>query len=161
MKFKGIQKTFKYTQLNNGAIEKIFPLLCPIREKDWIEGWDCKMIHSTSGLIEKDCVFTTSPREKIESVWHVTHYDQQTHKIEFLRFTPSENVAKITIELEEINKQNTRACISYQYTALCEKQNTLLNSNMEQLFLESMTWWEKSINYYLKTGNMLKKKKGY
>ena len=39
--------------------EKIFPLLCPTCEYDWIDTWKCRMIYSDSGHAELDCVFKT------------------------------------------------------------------------------------------------------
>ena len=157
MSFKGIQKTCTYTQINNGSIEEVFPLLCPVREMDWLDGWDYKMIHSNSGLIEKDCVFTTPHHGELETVWQVTQYDKTTYAIEFLRVTPKENVVKINIQLEEMSEQQTRVLIDYQYTALNKAQNEFINKELEQSFNKSMKWWEKSINYYLENGKMLKK----
>ena len=159
MKFKGIQQTHSYTQINNGNIEQVFPLLCPVREKDWLDGWDYKMIHSESGLIEKDCIFTTPNNGKLETIWHVTQYDKLNYKIEFLRLTPAENVVKINIQLEKINKQQTKAMIEYQYTALNEEQNKFIETELKQSFTDSMKWWEKAINHYLETGKMLIKDK--
>ncbi len=157
MDFKGMQRTFSYTQTNNGSIEKVFPLLCPVRETDWLNGWKYRMIHSISGLIEKDCIFTTPHHGEFETVWHVTQYDALNHKIEFLRVTPGENAVKINIQLERTNKQQTKAIIDYQYTALNEEQNEFINMGLEQSFIEAMKWWEKSINHYLAYGTMLKK----
>ena len=57
MSFNAVQKTLTFKQLNNAEPEKVFPLLCPVREKDWLDGWNYKMIYSKSGLIEKNCVF--------------------------------------------------------------------------------------------------------
>lgn len=157
MKFTGDQKTLNFTQLNTGRVEDVFPLLCPVREKDWLDDWEYHMIHSLSGVIEKDCVFTTPHHGKFETVWHVTQYDRANHMIEFLRVTPTENVVRINIQLEEIDECQTRTLISYQYTALSEKQNKFIENDLEKSFLESMHWWEKSINHYLKTGVPLKK----
>ena len=36
---KAIQKTFTFNQLNEGTPEQVFPLLCPVREKDWLDGF--------------------------------------------------------------------------------------------------------------------------
>ena len=156
MEFKGIQKTLNYTQLNTGKINEVFPLLCPVREKDWLDGWDFQMIYSQSGLAEKDCVFTTPHHGKYDTVWHITQYDQSNRKIEFLRVTPSENVVRINIELEESGTQQTSTKISYQYTSLSEEVNRFIEADLEISFLKSMVWWEKAINHYLKTGEMLK-----
>lgn len=57
--FKGIRKTLSHSQQLNGTKEQIFPLLCPIREYDWIENWSCDLIYSDSGFAECDCVFRT------------------------------------------------------------------------------------------------------
>ncbi len=157
MSFDGIQKTFTYKQINTGNVDDVFPLLCPFREKDWLEDWDYKMIHSNSGLVEKDCVFTTQYNEEKETVWHVTQYDKESYLIEFSRVTPGENVVRINIELKPIDNETTEANISYQYTALNEKQNSYIENGLAEQFEVSMRWWEKAINYYLATGVMLKK----
>ena len=144
-------------QTNNGNIDQVFPLLCPVRELDWLDGWNYKMIHSNSGLIEKDCVFATPHHGDFETIWYVTQYDKSNYKIEFVRVTPNENVVKINIQLEKINEQQIRTIIDYQYTALNEEQNKFINEKLKQSFNESMEWWEKAINHYLKTDKMLKK----
>jgi len=157
MSFVTAQKTFTCTQINTGNIKEVFPLLCPVREKDWIDGWNCKMIHSISGLIEKNCVFTTKHHGDLETIWHVTQYDKENYSIEFLRVTLNENTVRINIHLEKIDESNTKTHISYLYTILGIYQVKEKMSQIEQSFLESMTYWEKAINYYLKTGKMLKK----
>jgi hypothetical protein len=156
--FKGIQRTFNHTQINEGNIDDVFPLLCPVREKDWLEGWDYTMVKSVSGLIEKNCVFTTPHRGELDTIWYVTRYDPGKYKIEFLRVTPGENVVRINIELEPVSEDRTRAFISYQYTALNEAQNRFIMEELVQSFTDSMTWWEKAINHYLTTGEKLRRK---
>ena len=157
MEFRGTQRTHNYTQINYGNIEDVFHLLCPVREKDWLDGWDYTMIQSKSGVIEKDCVFTTPHHGEFETIWHVTQHDKLNYKVEFLRITPEENVVRINIRLKRIDEQQTKVFIDYQYTALNENQNNFINTELEQTFIESMQWWEKAINHYLETGEMLKK----
>lgn len=151
------QKTFSYTQINTRNIKEVFPLLCPVREKDWIDGWNYKMIHSISGLIEKNCVFVTEHHGKLETVWHVTQYDKKNYAVEFLRVTPKENTVRINIQLEKINEKTTKCCISYMYTILTKKDTANKMNQIEQSFFDAMTYWEKAINYYLTTGKILKK----
>lgn len=155
MKFKGIQKTLTFDQVNNATPDKIFPLLCPEREKEWLDGWDYKMVYSQSGFIEQDCVFTTVHRSEVETVWQVTQYDPEKFEIEFLRVTPNENVVKINVKLTAENGDKTNAHISYQYTALNEQQNEFIKYKLEDNFSESMLWWETAINHFLKTGEKL------
>ena len=155
--FKGTQRTFKRTQVNNGPIDKVFRLLCPVREKDWIDGWEYNLIHSESGYAEKDCVFTTPHHSQHKSVWHITIHDKINHHIELIRTTPGENTVRINIQLENIGQNQTKTEIQYMYTALSDYGNDFIENDMEQNFENSMNWWEKSINHYLETGEKLKK----
>ncbi|MTI87955.1 MAG: hypothetical protein FH748_08310 [Balneolaceae bacterium] len=157
MEFRGKQKICYYTQLNYGSRDDVFPLLCPVREKDWLDGWDFTMIHSESGLIEQDCVFTTPHHGEFETTWHVTQHDSKEYLIEFLRVTPRENVVRINITLHKVAENETEVHISYQYTALTEEQNHFIKNELEHSFEESMHWWEQAINHYLETGKMLRK----
>ena len=155
MEFETVQKTFTCVQINTGNIKEVFPLLCPVREKDWIDGWNYKMIKSISGLIEENCVFTTEQHGKLETVWYVTQYDKENYKIEFIRVTPIENTVRINIELEKIDSITTKSHISYVYTILDKKDIVTKIKEIEQSFSDSMNYWEKAINHYLKTGKML------
>ena len=152
-----MQRTLAYTQINNDSMDRVFPLLCPIREKEWLDGWDCKMIHSHSGLIEQDCVFTTVQHGNQETIWYVTQYDHQRNSIEFLRVTPHENIVKINILCEGIGEKQTKVQITYQYSGLSSDQNSYIETDLEKDFESSMIWWEKAINHYLSTGLMLKR----
>ena len=51
--------TREYRQTINATPEKMFPLLCPVREADWLDGWRYNMIYSESGLVEEGAVFST------------------------------------------------------------------------------------------------------
>ena len=157
MSFNAVQKTLTFKQINGAVPEKVFPLLCPVREQDWLDGWDYKMIYSKSGLIEKNCVFSTSHPREMDTIWYVSRHNPKKFEVEFLRVTPKENVVRINIKLTPVENDKTEAEIAYQYTGLNEKQNEYINNELESKFEESMRWWEKSINHYLETGSLLKK----
>ncbi|GET22455.1 hypothetical protein [Prolixibacter denitrificans] len=157
MEFQGIQVSKTYQQINLAAPKEVFPLLCPVREKDWLDGWDYTMIHSESGLIEEGCVFSTPHHGQHDTIWYVTVYDKINFKIEFVRVTPEEEVVRINIRLNGREDGTTTSRISYQYTALNDQKNEWLKTKFEDSFRGSMIWWEKAINHYLRTGEMLKK----
>ena len=46
--------TRTYTQGLAGTPEVVFPLLCPVREADWIDGWDPVLVASETGVAEAD-----------------------------------------------------------------------------------------------------------
>ena len=60
-KLEGISKPRRikhsFTQSIKGTPEQVFPLLCPVRETDWIPGWTTDWVISNSGLAEQNCIF--------------------------------------------------------------------------------------------------------
>ena len=77
--------------------EVVFPLLCPVREYDWIEDWRCQVLYSDSGVAEDDCLFVTDFDGR--STWVVTAYEPPA-RIEFCIFNEREVVARLKIRLE-------------------------------------------------------------
>ncbi|MCI5083781.1 MAG: hypothetical protein MRY78_18935 [Saprospiraceae bacterium] len=155
--FQGKQKVLHFTQVNNGKRPEIFPLLCPVREKDWLDGWEYEMIYSKSGLAEENAVFTTPNEDGQPTVWQIIAYDSENYKIGFLRIRAGYEVVRIHIELTERADELTDCHISYRYTGLSEERNAFIENELESEFRESMKWWEKALNYYLETNTCLKK----
>ncbi len=149
--------TLGFKQINNGPPEKVFPLLCPVREKDWLDGWNYKMIYSKSGMAEDGCVFTTPHHGDKETIWTVTKYKPDDFEITFVRVTPGDSVVRISINLERFDVVSTHAFIKYEYTSLSAEQTEYLENDLEKDFQSSMLWWEKAINYYLENSEMLLK----
>ena len=54
--FKSQRVMRSYVQRIEAAPDKIFPLLDPVREKEWLDGWEYEMIYSNSGLGENGCI---------------------------------------------------------------------------------------------------------
>ena len=51
--------THTYRQRLSASPGKVFPLLCPVREAEWADGWLPELVISSSGVAERDCVFIT------------------------------------------------------------------------------------------------------
>jgi len=157
MAFIGKQRTFKYIQINNASRETIFPLLCPVREADWVDGWQYELIHSKSGFAEQDCVFSTPINAHTNAIWQITQYNPNEFELEFIKFIPEGTIVKINICLEPIAENITKSIISYQYTALNEEHNNIIETSQETSFKKLMEYWENAINHYLNTGKKLLK----
>ncbi len=37
--FKAKRVSHEYTQTNDAPPDEVFPLLCPVRESEWVPGW--------------------------------------------------------------------------------------------------------------------------
>ena len=149
------QFSFKAEPSYVAAPADVFPLLCPVREADYLEGWDYTMIHSESGLAEMGCVFSTPHHGDQNTIWTVSQYDRSNHLIEFIRVTPGQELVKIAIQLRGVDGDKTRARIEYTITPLTEERGSYLENDHEEHFQADLFYWEEALNYYLITGERL------
>ena len=54
------RKVINHTQTFNASPSVVFPLLCPTTEFDWMDGWHCEMVYSSSNYHEYNAIFKTS-----------------------------------------------------------------------------------------------------
>lgn len=152
---KRIKRSYRQTIM--ATPEKVFPLLCPVREAEWLDGWRYSMIYSESGLVEEGAVFSTPAHDEEDTVWIVTKHDIQAYELEFARFTPKSRTCILKIAVRTKDKNSSYVDVSYTYTGLTEAGNDFIDNFTETEFLEAVTFWEKSVNYFLETGTQLKK----
>lgn len=154
-KSKRITRT--YRQTINAPPDEVFPLLCPVREAEWLDGWQYAMIYSESGLIEEGAVFSTPHEGEEDTVWIVTKHDPREREVEFARFTHESRVCVLKIEVRPEESGSSHVDISYTYTGLTPAGNDFIDNFSEDGFLDAVTFWEKSMNHYLQTGTKLRK----
>ena len=155
--FKAKRITRTYCQTINATPEKVFLLLCPVREADWLDGWQYAMIYSDSGLIEEGAVFSTPHQGEENTVWIVTKHDPEKREVEFTRFTHKSRTCVLRIAVRPKDENSSHVDISYTYTGITPAGNDFIDNFTEEAFLEAVTFWEKSVNYFLETGERLKK----
>ncbi len=139
-------------------LEKVFPLFGPIKEKEWADGWNPKIIYSTTNIVDEHMVFRIKSHAHGESsyMWMVTKYLPHQSLIEYTVFT-EERVWNITVQCHEnTNTQMTDAEITYTFTGLTETGNAINEKALEHMYSKDLKDWEEAINYYLKTGKVLR-----
>jgi hypothetical protein len=147
----------KYQQTLEGTKVEIFPLLCPVREKEWLQDWEYKMIYSESGFAEKGCIFETNNNYGSYQ-WIVTKHDKDSHEIQFIKVRANDIYVIIDIELTEKSERVILCNIQYTFIPLeNEVAEIMYRENTEEAFNEHMKKWEDSLNYYLKNAKMLLK----
>jgi len=145
--------THTYVQIIDSTPEAIMPLYCPVREAEWCAGWDPVVVYSESGVVEPDCVFVTVDGE-MEAAWLVTRYDLKAAQVEMVKHTPGVAFVKLNVALEP-NGGKTRAVISYSLTSLSPVGDLALKEFTAARYTTMMQAWEKAMNHYLKTGELL------
>lgn len=68
--------THTYRQKLCAPPARVFPLLCPVREIEWADGWLPDLVISSSGIAERDCIFIT-PDEFGKAIWYVTRHEPE------------------------------------------------------------------------------------
>jgi hypothetical protein len=142
--------THRYTQTLVAPVIEVFPLLCPVREAEWLPGFKARMIYSDSGLAEPNCVFTTSRAGEPDTVWTITVHDRESGRVEFLRVTPGLVATHIVVQLRNQSDTQSTAEITYVHTALAPAGE----EHIERLygwpeFLRMVQHWETCLNNFL------------
>jgi hypothetical protein len=143
-----------YTQTINSSPDKVFPLLCPVREKEWVQGWDPELVITESGFAEKDSIFVTKHGDE-KSYWIITRYDPVNYEIEMHIINPDITVGKLEIKLHKDKDEKTKADVSYTYTSLSSEGNRFISNYTEEKYINFMRTWEEEINHYLLMGKKI------
>jgi len=142
-----------YLQRLHAPPRSVFPLLCPVREAEWIPGWDPRLVLSNSGRAEGGCVFVTAGEP--DSVWAVTRYEPPA-RIDFVKVTPGVTVGQISIILRPDADGGTFADVTYGYTSLGTSEgDAAVRTFTLDVYTAAMALWERRLNHYLDTGAML------
>ncbi len=147
MKYRRVVRNF--TMHASSPPERVFPLLCPVREYEWIETWKCEVVHSKSGFAELDCVFKTH-RGNVEDVWTVSRYEPN----ELIEFVVSSvfRVMRYRFTLSPEGKRATRIVIEQTATALNGDGERYVDDPHFTLHMKTL---EIMLSHYLTTGKMI------
>ena len=140
-----------YTQKIKAKPSLVFPLLCPNREIDWVNGWMPDEIISESALAEKDCIFTTTNQEG-KAYWVITVYEPEEYKMEIVKIVPDQFVTNIYIQIFE-TEEGSELEVKYQITSLGKKGEKKVKEFTKSHYKEFMEAWERELNYFLITGH--------
>ena len=153
--FKAKRVTRRYVQTIHAQASVVHSLICPVKEAEWLDGWDYHMIFSRSGCAEQGCVFTSRSAGEKDTIWLIAKRDDAACETQFARITPDSRVAEVTVRIQDSGPQACRVHITYTVTALTEAGNRFIENFTEQNFARDMKFWEATMNHYLKTGKAL------
>jgi hypothetical protein len=124
-------------------------------EKTWADGWSPTLLYSeTEQGDTAGSIFTAVHSDEPETIWYVNRFDVQEGVIEYLRITPGITLAVLDIRCQALGETITQASVTYTFTALSEMGNTRIDHLIHH-HPQSVRGWEKVINHYLKTGEVL------
>lgn len=144
---------FSHPQHIQAEPEAIFPLLCPVREFDWIPVWDCELVYTESGLAEEGCVFQTDGEGGTDT-WVISRHEP-LERVSFVRVNLL-RVIRYDIYLEPNGDGSTTLRWEQEITALNEEGDRHVAALTQEDFSATIGKVEGMLAHYLKTGEPLR-----
>lgn len=146
----------EYVQQLDAPPEDVFPLLCPVREREWVAGWEPGLVVSESGIAETGCAFTTpdgtsSSGEQREATWVVVAHEPSECRVAFVKVSPRFLVTRVWISVLPGERARTsRARVIYEYTALGPDGDAFVDAQTPERWTAFMREWERELNEHLR-----------
>lgn len=126
----------------------VFPLLCPVRELDWLPEWDCRPFYTASAVAELGCAFQT---DRIADggldIWVITH-DEPSARVKFVRMN-SLRVMQYDIRLQPADDGSPVLVREQRITALNDDGDRHVAALREADFTAMIANIETLLNRYL------------
>lgn len=145
--------THSYRQRLHAEPAKVFPLLCPVREMEWADGWLPELVISSSGIAERDGIFIT-PDKPGSAIWYITRHEPERWFVEMLKILPGVTACRLNIQLSE-NGNECFADVTYSHTSLGAAGDEFVAKFTADHYQKLMQAWERALNHFLTTGRRL------
>ena len=143
-----VRLIWQYRQTLHAAPARVFPLLCPEREKAWLPGWDARMIHSDSGVAEPRAIFASRDGDGSEIVWFIVAHEPPRH-VHFVRWHPAGMLVDIDLDLSSPEPDTTWLDVRYTYTATSPAGAQRIAAMTPAQWQDQMTHWETHLDAWL------------
>ncbi len=140
--------TRSFTQHLASSPLEVFKLLCPVREAEWIEGWDPLLVVSQSGYAEQNCSFVTASLPA-NAVWYVTRHEPENLFLEMIKISPGITACRLTIQVRPSQSGST-ADVTYMHTSLGPEGDAFVAGFTEEYYAGFMADWETRMNDFLR-----------
>ncbi len=149
------RKVQKYEKYFDVSPEEVFHQFCPSRELDWIDGWEVDLLYTSSGYVEKDCIFTTPETNSLgPGLWIFTRFELN-EELELVRVIGDFVVVHFRIKMTDYKNGTCKADWHLTFTALNDQGNKMVDSipgkNPE------LTRIIEGLEHFLKTGEKMLK----
>ena len=140
--------TQHYVQMLHASAARTFPLLCPVREVEWVPHWDPLLVLTTTGVVEDGCIFVTADHGR-ESTWVVVQHRPDTGIVEMVKVTPGYLATRLFIALRDVPSGGCEASVTYTHTALGTDGARFIAEQTPEAYERFMREWEQQLNDYL------------
>jgi hypothetical protein len=141
---------------------KVFKLLCPVAEYNWIEGWDCSLVFTGSGTNEEGCIFTEKimgpvfAGSPVSSTWITNRYDEENRHIQFVIFMHDKAVIRYDVTLADGDSGLTRVEMKFEITAVNDEIGRLSDEEIRARLMVIVDFLSRALKHYCENREMLK-----
>ena len=147
------RKTQHYERTFNASPEAVFFQFCPTRELDWIDGWDCDLVYTSTGYVEENCIFTTPDTNRLgPGLWIFTRYEPN-QRLELVRIIGDTVVILFRIIVVDNNDGTATGRWKLTFTAMNETGNAMVDAIPDQS--PEMERAIDGLEHFLRTGELL------
>ena len=134
--------------------DKVFPLLCPVREYEWIPDWRSETVYLASGRAEHGGVFTTDFPTRGRGTWVITRYEPPL-EIGFAIFYADRYVEHLEATLTPDGADGSNLRWTRTYTGLSEEGNRYIAEATGAPLEQRMQRQMRLLEHFCATGTML------
>lgn len=151
-----------HTEEIHAPAARVFPLLCPVAEYDWIDNWECRLVFAKSGGNEEGCIFTEEMMgpvltgSAVTSTWLTNRYDEKNRRIQFIIFVHDRAVVRYDVRLDERDSNRTTAVMNFEITAMNDTISSLSDEEIKARIMGAVAFISGALKHYCETGAMLK-----
>jgi hypothetical protein len=135
--------------------EEVFPLLCPLREHEWIPTWKAEILYSQSGHAELDCTFSTNNPLEGKRTWICTRYEPNL-AISYRSFSDLGYVMCLDITLAPIDNDRTEVNWVRRFVATTTSGQDWMNALDPTSAAKATQKLATLLDHFLTTGTMLR-----
>ena len=122
-----------------------FPLFGPVREGEWVPGWEPRFVAPSSPAQGPDGAVFTTQGHGGDNIWVMTAYDSIEHHVAYVMLKPDRFIAEIDIRVASAGTRSCKADVVYRYTALSEEGNRFIE-HWVQHWPDEAPHWTNAIN---------------
>lgn len=129
----------------------VFPLLCPVKEVDWIDGWEdiCTLVYTASGIAEEACVFETDIPLEGKSLWICSDYDAEKTQIEYIKHLLGKTIIKWRMSVSDLPGGKSVIHSLYKATSLSPEGRAYVQKLDEKGVADLLQGMRERVNYYV------------
>lgn len=142
-----------HTQHYDAPVQEVFPLLCPVREHDYIPRWQAEIVYLATGLAEQGGVFTTTSEGGGRDVWVISRYEPP-ERIQFVRVDALRAMV-YDLYVEPADGGGTQIRWEQQITGLSSEGDDHVAAQSQADFASMLEAMARLLEHYLATGTVV------